>query len=711
MAEGRQASRRRQGLVLAGAGVAVLVSAVLGVVALAQRNQAREQRDAARAGELATASIANLEVDPELSLLLARDAVGTDESPRSVQTLERALLASHIRQRFDAPTGVVMNAVALSPDERLIATGDAGGTATVYDAETGDEVARFKRQGAVGGVDFTADSRRLVVGSGTGIYVFDLAREQEVDAFSVFDTPVTALDVSPSADRLAVGSLGGGAGVADLDGGHPVQLGDFDKRVTSVAFTADGSGVLTATNDDRQTVLWGAGDGSRDLVLSGQGGPSSDAAMSPDGRYIATANHDGSASLWDARSGQPIGPPLVARDSAAVVLRVAFVPGARAVVTAGGGGQVDAWDIDSRARIGAYRGHSGSVYDLTASADGQRIVTAGVDGSARVWDFGQLLFTLDNAGPVTSLEFSGNGHGLLVVDSRALLLASHSGERLASIGTEGQISGATANPAAPQVATVSFDGEVRVYSLADQAQIGEPFQIPGETLVTKLAWSADGERLMTADLVGGVRFWSMPDHQLVGAHLMPSNRLFDAAISPDGTRAAVVTADPAVGVYDADSGKLALELKGHTDQISSVAYDTAGDRIVTASEDGTARIWDADSGEQLLVIANDGQAVRAAAFNGDGSLLATSSAGGELRVWDATSGDELSRVQGANWKVALSPLGSLVAGAVAQTDAPQTSVYECDVCGRSAEELLGLADSRVTRELTDQERERYLSGE
>ena len=598
-----------------------------------------------------------------------------------------------------------MYGVALSPDGKLVATADAGGTVLVADAKTGAERAELSTRPALAGsVAFTPDSRRLVIGSGNGrITVFDLERERVYAAFDISDAAIYALAVSPDGRRIAAGDVNGNGLISDLDGSQGLRFADAE-RINSAAFTPDGSGVLFTSSRD-VAELRDARDGEVQLTLSGHGGPVSDAEMSPDGRFIATANRDGSAVLWDARTGRPAGDPVVPANSSAVIGKVAFVPGANAVVTAGDGGVVDAWDLDTRERIGSYRGQGGTVYGVDASVDGRLLATAAADGTARVWDFSQRLFTVPGAIAVKSVEFSPTGDRVVIADGDASVVNSRTGTRLWSVeGTKSSpITGAAMAPEGTIVATAG-GGRVRFYDL-DSGEEVTSLALPAGAAVPGLDWSTDGGRLLAFDPAAGLRVWSIPDGEVIG-EIRPPRQAFDAALNADGSRVAIAGTN-GVTIHDVESGERVRTLEGHTTLVGDVAYDGAGERIVTVSEDGTARVWNAATGEEELVLANDGQAVRAAAFDEDGSLVVTSSANGELRIWDAGSGLELARFAGANWKVALSPLGQLAAGALAQTDHPQTSIWGCDVCGLDLDGLERLAAERITRELTDAERERY----
>ncbi|HZU39340.1 MAG TPA: tetratricopeptide repeat protein, partial [Gemmataceae bacterium] len=114
------------------------------------------------------------------------------------------------------------------------------------------------------------------------------------------------------------------------------------------------------------------------------------AEFSPDGTRVVTASEDGTAQVWDAATGQPVGPPFHHTDH---VKNAHFNPAGDRVVTASSDGTARVWDAATGQPVSSPMRHADAVNDALFNPDGTMILTVGNDRVARLWDAttGQLL--------------------------------------------------------------------------------------------------------------------------------------------------------------------------------------------------------------------------------------------------------------------------------------------------------------------------------
>jgi WD40 repeat protein/predicted Ser/Thr protein kinase len=110
--------------------------------------------------------------------------------------------------------------------------------------------------------------------------------------------------------------------------------------------------------------------------------------------------------------------------------------------------------------------------------------------------------------------------------------------------------------------------------------------------------------------------------------------------SPDGTRLACQLPGPAIGVFDALTGKqtAGCDLRG---EIWAFSFSPDGSKLVSTSEDKLAHIWDPATGNLLATCQGHTSKVLGAAFSPDGARVVTASFDGTVRQWDAATGREV----------------------------------------------------------------------
>jgi hypothetical protein len=105
------------------------------------------------------------------------------------------------------------------------------------------------------------------------------------------------------------------------------------------------------------------------------------------------------------------------------------------------------------------------------------------------------------------------------------------------------------------------------------------------------------------------------------------------AFSADGERAVTAGTDKSARLWDAATGNLIATLQGHSGAVKKVIFSPDGKRLVTASDDGTARLWDVETSKTIAVLSGHDGAVTTAMFSGSGDALVTGSIDNTARVW------------------------------------------------------------------------------
>ena len=698
---------RRFQLIFAGMALVLLV---LFFWAFQTKRQADRASHESRARELAAFASESLSSDPERAIFLSMQAVeatmrfGQAPLAAAEDALHHSLITSSLRLTLFSHSGGVFS-VAYSPDGKWLATASGDGTAKVWDAESGKELLTLSSHtGGVFSVAYSPDGKRLATASGDGTAkVWDAASGKELLTLRGHTDRVISVAYSPDGKRLATASADKTAKVWDAASGKELlTLRGHSGRVVSVAYSPDGKRLATASPDGTAKV-WDTVSGKELLTLRGHLGSVSSVAFSPGGTRLATASSDETAKVWDTVSGKEL---LTLRGHSDMVFEVAYSPDGTRLATASGDKTAKVWDAASGQELFTLRGHSGSVNCVVYNPDGKRLATASTDRTAKVWDTasGKELLTLrGHLGSVYKVAYSPDGTRLATAsgDGTAKVWDAARGQELLTLrGHSDPVISVAYSPDGKRLATASGDGTAKVW---DAASGQELFTLRGHSgSVNSVVYSPDGKRLATASDDKTAKVWDAASGQELFTLKGHSNSVISVVYSPDGKRLATASFDKTAKVWDAASSQELLTLKSHSDSVTSVAYSPDGKQLATTSFDGTAKVWDAASGNELLALRGHSDSVYEVAYSPDGKRLATASGDGTAKVWDAVSGEELLTLRGHTDRVisvAYSPDGKRLATASADKT---VQVY-----AMSINDLLHLARSRVTRDLTPDECRKY----
>lgn len=497
------------------------------------------------------------------------------------------------------PRGV--RAVGVSPDGRLVASGNFGGEVRLRDAATGEVKLELRETaGSVERLSFSSDGRRLATSSnGRAVRIWDLASGKILRSFEGHTQNAYWVEFSPDDKRIATASQDGNARIFDAETGALEHTLAHGGEVSAASFVRDGKLLATVCHDG-QVRLFNVATGELDRTLE-----------SPQPRSAAVA-------LGQSRNGK--------------------------FLAAGNYNQLDIWKTEDWSHVATLPGHQQLAWGAAITDDGKRLVSSGWDNVVKLWDVAEQRELLNMplppdprsaAGAIRSLSVSPDGKLLAVVcDERNVIIRERSTGRIlqALSGPEGEITAAAFSPDGSRVAAVSLERRAYVWDAKTGQLVGKTGGHEGGAEC--LAWSADGKLLVTGGNDNAVRLWeakSLKELAALEGHISPVRAV---AVSPDGSRVVSGGDDQTLIVWDAAKRSAAGTLEGHTGPVRAVAISPDGMAAASAGDDKLVRLWNLATLQPKASIGGHNAPVLCLAFSPGGLTLASAAAGGGLHLID-----------------------------------------------------------------------------
>ncbi|KAA3656289.1 MAG: hypothetical protein DWQ04_31550 [Chloroflexi bacterium] len=653
------------------------------------KNEAERQAQEVIARNLVNNANEQRESNPELSLLLALEAVNIglssdDPVPNvAAESLYQILQSFQLKRVFSGHEDEVSD-LAFSPDGTRLATTSLDRTVKIWDVATGQNLlALGEHKSVVTSVSFNQDGTILATGSLNGfIILWNVETGGLINVLGSSNVAVHSVSFHTDGIRLVAGYDDGTVRVWNRRTFRSeLVLTGHVGAVSDVVFNRDGTR-FASVGEDGRIILWRAEDGFLIYSVNAESGEDENplivntVAFTASGDRLITGNEDGSIKIWDVESGQFL-QKILAHTSAVYDIKVNG-DGTR-FATASGDGTVKVWDINTSQTLFALLGHEGVVTAVSFSADDQWLATASQDRTARVWraetvlspqfltghrdtvnhlsfspqndlvatasndntariwrlEDGQMLFDLGkHNSAVRDVVFSPDGELLVTSgdDGVAWIWDVMTGESVAALVDHGgPVTAVSFNSDGTLLATASDDGFVRVWdrdTWSIQFEINHRHLIEDDTVsVRAVVFHPNGEQLLSGDNLGNVVLWDVDGETAVSQWLAHEEAVVnDIAFNPGGSQFATAGSDGVVRLWSTDLEEPISTLVGHSGAVWSVTFYQDGERVATASADSTVKLWDSSSSQLLRTIAAHRAPVRDVAVSNDGLRIATASA-------------------------------------------------------------------------------------
>src|SRR6476661_745283 len=313
----------------------------------------------------------------------------------------------------------------------------------------------------VNALTFTADGKQLVIGGHHELTVWDIASAKLLKRVYTRAERAYAMAYLPDG-KLAVA------------GGRPGQEGDV--RVFDVTATGKTDGdvqVLDGINDPKVMVKQLLD--SDDSVLC--------MAVSPDGKHIAAGGCDRTVRVWEYPSGKL---EQSIENHADWVLGVAFAPDGKHLLTCSRDKTAKVWDLAAKESVLTFPEHQNPVFGVGVKADSKAGFSAGSDKQLRTWNAtgeGKQIKVLGtHADEILKLVQHPKEPVMVTTsaDKTVKVWNPETGANTKTLtGLTDHVFAAAISPDAKEVAAGGYDGEVRVWTIADGAVVKSFNASPG----------------------------------------------------------------------------------------------------------------------------------------------------------------------------------------------------------------------------------------
>ncbi len=292
----------------------------------------------------------------------------------------------------------VVATVDISPDTKIIASGNRDNTIRLWHKETG---------------------RDLTILAGHSDYVefVQFSPDNKLLASASHDKTIRIWEVSPKGNSKALSTFTG----------HTAE-------VTSLDFRIDGKYIASGSSD-KTVRLWKVATGENVRTFEGHKERVHSVSLSSDGKYIASGSWDATIKIWDVNDNKLI---HTLKGHEGDVWSVDFNSAGKLLASGGADGTIRLWDVEKGKLIKTLTGHSDHVKSVSFSPDGKQIASGSWDNTIKIWDVftGELIKTLSgHSNYVRSIVFSPDGKFLVSgsSDSQMKIWNVTSGKEILSV--------------------------------------------------------------------------------------------------------------------------------------------------------------------------------------------------------------------------------------------------------------------------------------
>jgi WD40 repeat protein len=533
-----------------------------------------------------------------------------------------------------------VEAVAFSPDSKILASGAWDHSVKLWDVKSGKLLRTLIGEPRIPAVSFqvdcvafSPDGKTIACGSiDKTIQMWDVGSGQKLHTMVHGSTAddsaveVHSIAFSPNGKMLASGSENQSVNIWDAASGRLLKEIAGDDQIESVAFSNDGK-TLAAGNNGKTIAIYDAASWHKLNTLSGHQDAVVSISFLPQNNELASGSRDGTIKLWNLSSGKQlisiinttvpvprskslldsgdVATLVKATDQCPPVNCLAFSPDGAFLASGEGGTSgvagnvIKLWDLNSWKQTRVSKPMKVRFTHLVFSGDGHRILGGCADGTVAVWNLksGDQLSVVRTG---TNDSFSGNllgfvafadpMHVIIGDDHGAGMYEIASGKRVSDVTKQTKCYSEGLSPDRTTLAAADALWSVKT----GQRLAGIKFRHGDNEAATAAAYSIDSKLFVVATDAGMTYCFDSKTGQPLGTAFCGTEEINSIAISPDGKTIVCGGDDRTIHVCTNDGRSLKPFGKSRN-PIAWLAFSPDGTKLAVADDSGTIQLRQAGS--------------------------------------------------------------------------------------------------------------------
>ncbi|MBN1415585.1 MAG: caspase family protein [Bacteroidales bacterium] len=471
--------------------------------------------------------------------------------------------------------------ITYSNDGKYIIAGAGDKTVILWNAETGKEENKFKRDrytctSCLTMAYITSDNKYILSAASDSVHMFDRISGKLIRSFYNNNGRMDAISASPD-DRFMAALQYGRVELWDLKSGkHLRQTRHEDKRITTVCFSSDSKYLITG-NEKRTADIWRLADGERIMTLRGY-------LNQLDERLL-----DYSFMHW-----------------AALVYEMKLSPDNRYIAVGRTGSNAKLIDFKTGRIFKTLTGHNGMIISLNFSNDSRYLATGGIDGKAILWD-------VSTGRSVREFRYGDSTLAIFSVDI---------------------------SPDNKLLATADWAGYVVIWD-TETGKIVQTLYPHSGNASYHVKFSANGLYIISAGLDKKLKLIEIDSGEEIRTFIGHTDLVTSINLHPTSENIITAGRDNTIRVWDFFSGLQLQKIKAHEGGIFSARYDSTGKYIVSGGNDNQVTLWNAENGTRIADFDGHRGAIGDAHMTKDNQFIISGSRDGSIRVWSVAERKEL----------------------------------------------------------------------